>query len=59
MELNDSEVGEISNDKLKRTMIRIVNKIKQEMNKHLNEQRDCKKQLNKIRKAMQDMTEEF
>jgi hypothetical protein len=37
-DLNDGEVDEISNNKLKITRIRMINKIKEEcMSKHLNE----------------------
>jgi hypothetical protein len=42
-ELNNSEVDEISKDKFKRTMIRMTNKIIEDMNKHPNEQRELKK----------------
>jgi hypothetical protein len=70
-DLNDNEVDEISNIELKRTMIRVINKIredmckdpnefKQDINKQLNELKEnSNKQLNEIRKTMQDVQEEF
>jgi hypothetical protein len=36
-ELNKSEVDEISNNELKKTMTRMMNEIKEEMYQHLNE----------------------
>jgi 1,2-phenylacetyl-CoA epoxidase PaaB subunit len=53
-ELNNSEVDEISKDKFKRTMIRMTNKIKKDLHKHMNEfmedtnkQQDVEEESNK------------
>jgi Txe/YoeB family toxin of Txe-Axe toxin-antitoxin module len=35
-DLNDSKVDEISNNELKRAIIRIINEIKEDIYKHLN-----------------------
>jgi hypothetical protein len=51
---NNSEVDEISNNELKRTMIRMTNKIKKDLHKHMNEfmedtnkQQDVEEESNK------------
>jgi hypothetical protein len=50
---NDSEVNGILSEEFKRIIIRMISKIKVNMNKQLNEFKETtKKQLNEIRKTM-------
>jgi hypothetical protein len=45
-DLNDSEADEISNKELKRTMIRMINEIKEDMNKF---KEDTNKELDELK----------
>jgi hypothetical protein len=59
-DLKNSKMNEISNNKLKKAAIRMINEIKEDVNKHRNEFKAyANKQLNEIRKTMQNMKEEF
>jgi peptidoglycan hydrolase CwlO-like protein len=57
MHTNNSEADEVT--QLKRMIIRMINEIKEDINKCLNEFQQNTNQLNKLRKIMQDMKEEF